>query len=175
MRAAESGEQVLRARARALARPIVPAVRFTDPIEILALARDGERYAIEAGHVLEVLPVRDLTPVPCTPAFVLGVVNRHGRMLAVLDVRRVVGLPSAAVTPASRIVVVEAAGLTFGIVADSVTGPIALDADSLSAPPASVAEDRRGCIRGMTPEMIAVLDLDTFARDPRIVVNDELD
>jgi len=70
---------------------------------------------------------------------------------------------------------VDAGGLTFGIVADAVTGPIAVDAHALSAPPASVGDERRGCIRGMTPAMVAVLDLATFARDPRIVVNDELD
>jgi chemotaxis signal transduction protein len=63
--------------------------------------------------------------------------------------------------------------MTFGIFAEAVSGPIAIDADELAPPPVSLGADRRAFIRGVTRAMVAILDLEALARDPRIQVNDE--
>ena len=134
----------------------------------------GERYGIETAHVLEVIPLRGLTPVPGTPLFVLGVVNHRGRILPVLDLRRLFELADQGNPDGGRVVAVEAGGMTFGIFADAVVGIIRLGADEVAPPPATLAGDRRALIRGVTGEMVAVLDLEALARDPRITVNEEV-
>lgn len=171
-RSREDVERILRERAVALAKPIDTPV-VTAQLELLVLSLGAERHGVETAHVVEVLPLRDLTRVPCTPAFVLGVVNHRGRILAVLDFRRLFDLPGDAVPPGSRVVAVEAGGMTFGIFAEAVSGPIAIDADELAPPPVSLGADRRAFIRGVTRAMIGILDLEALARDPRIQVNDE--
>jgi purine-binding chemotaxis protein CheW len=52
-----------------------------------------ERYAIDLKEVAEVLPCTDCTPVPGTPAQFLGVMNVHGELRSVLDLRVVLGVP----------------------------------------------------------------------------------
>ena len=86
-------ERVLRARAQALARVPEQARAQANLLEVLEFRLASERYAVETRHIQEVHPFRELTPLPCTPAFVLGVVNVRGRILPVLDIKRFFGLP----------------------------------------------------------------------------------
>ena len=166
-------KRILRDRAQALAKPLAEARTPAEVLELLVFSVAGERYGIETVHVLEVVPLRELTPVPCTPSFVLGVVNHRGRILPVLDFGRLFDLTGAGVTEGSRVVAVEAGGTTFGIFTDSVAGAIRVSAHEIAHPPVTLTGDRHAFIRGVTGAMVALLDLEALAKDPRIAVNDE--
>lgn len=79
--------QILRDRAHLLARPPEQAATADTQLEVLEFRLAQERYAVETRHVREVCPLKDLTPLPCTPPFVLGVVNVRGCILPVLDLK----------------------------------------------------------------------------------------
>jgi len=174
----EAVEHILQDRARALARPREAPPTVTETLELLVFALGEERYAVEAEQVLETIFLRELTPVPCTPAIYLGVVNHRGRILPVLDLRRLFELAGQGATEGSRVVAVDAGGMTFGIFADAVEGLARVGAHELAPPPASLVGDShafvQGVARGVKGEMVAVLDLDALARDARIVVNEEV-
>lgn len=167
-------KRILRERAQALAKPLEEAPTPAEGLELLVFSLAGERYGIETAHVLEVLPLRDLIPVPRTPSFVLGVVNHRGRILPVLDLRRLFDLAGQEVAERSRVVAVEAGGMTFGVFAEAVIGTVAVGADEVAPPPVILTRDRQAFLRGVTGEMVAMLDLEALARDPRITVNDEV-
>jgi purine-binding chemotaxis protein CheW len=166
--------RVLRARAQALARPVEEAPTPAEVLDCLVFSLAGERYGIEMPHVLEVLPLREPVPVPGTPSFVLGVVNHRGRILTVLDLRRLFDLAGQEVAERSRVVAVEAGGMTFGVYAEAVMGTVSVGAHEVAPPPVILTGDRQAFLRGVTGEMVAILDLETLARDPRITVNDEV-
>lgn len=170
----EEVERILRERAEALAKPREEARAPADLLEILVFSLAGERYGLETAHVLAVVPLRGLTPVPSTPSWILGLVNHRGRALPVFDLRRLLELTGQGNTDGGRLVAVQAGGMTFGIFADGVAGTIRLGADEVAPPPVILAGDRRALVRGVTREMVAVLDLEAFARDPRITVNEEV-
>jgi purine-binding chemotaxis protein CheW len=113
-------------------------------------------------------------PVPGTPSFVLGVMNHRGRILPVLDVRGLFELAGRGVPEGSRVLAVEAGGMTFGVFAEAVIGTVTVGAHELAPPPVILPADRQAFLRGVTGEMVAVLDLEVLARDPRITVNDEV-
>lgn len=165
--------RILRERAQALARPLEEAPIHTEMLELLVFSLTGERYGVETVHVLEVISLRELTPVPCTPAFVLGVVNHRGRILSVLDFRRLFDLRGQ-VTEGSRVVAVAAGGMVFGIFAESVSGTVPVPAHNVAPPPATLTGDRQAFILGVTEDMVAVLDLEAIVRDQRIVVNEKI-
>jgi purine-binding chemotaxis protein CheW len=171
---AEEVQRILRERAQrfALSRSAVQSP--TDVLELVVFTLAGERYSIEVGYVREVTAVRDLIPVPCTPPCILGVMNHRGRILPILDCRRLFALATREVTTDSRIVAVEAGGMTFGILADALLGAIRVGAHEIMSPPAVLRHDHQALLRGVTGEMIAVLDLEALAQDPRIMVNDEV-
>jgi purine-binding chemotaxis protein CheW len=169
----EAAQRILMKRAQALARPPEEVLLPAEPLELLVFSLGGERWAIETAHVVDVLRFTDLTRVPCTPPFVLGVMNRQGRILPVLDLEKLLGRGETTAA-ASRVLTVEAGGMWFGILADAVAGTIRVGAEELAPPPARLVGGGPSVIRGVTAEMVAILDVDALVGDPRIVVNEEV-
>src|SRR5882757_6351764 len=99
-------ERILRARAQVLARPPSSAPVPSTMLELLEFRVASERYALETRHVQGVYPLRELTPLPCTPPFVLGIVNVRGRILPVLDLKKFFELPEQGLTDLHRIILV---------------------------------------------------------------------
>lgn len=167
-------ERILKKRAEALARPLQERRTLVEPLELLVFSLAGERYAVDTGHVHDVVPLRDVTPLPCTPSFVLGVVNHRGRILPVLDFRRLFGLAGEGVPEGARLVAVEAGGTRFAIFADNVAGTTRVEMRGVMPPPVTFTDDQKAWLRGVTGEMVAVLDLEAMVRASRIVVNEEV-
>ena len=61
--------------------------------EAVVVRFGGARYAVPMADVAEVIPVPRVTRVPGTPTWLTGVVNWRGRVLAVVDLRPVIGDP----------------------------------------------------------------------------------
>ena len=67
-------QQILKKRALALA--VEPKKKAEEEqIEIVEFLLSGERYAIESAFISEVYPLKNLTPLPCTPVLVVGVIT----------------------------------------------------------------------------------------------------
>jgi purine-binding chemotaxis protein CheW len=170
----EQAQRILRERAQALARPPEEVSLPTVKLECLVFSLGGERCGIETAYIVDVLRFADLTRVPGTPPFVLGVMNHRGRVLPVLDIQRLLGTAETTATSGSRVLTVEAGGMSFGILADAVAGRIRVGAEELAPPPAGRVGVGASVVRGVTDEMVAILDVDALVRDPRILVNDEV-
>jgi chemotaxis signal transduction protein len=61
----------------------------------LRLRLGDEQYALALEHVLEVVELGEPTPVPGSPASVLGLHNLRGEILASVDLCAVLGVSSA--------------------------------------------------------------------------------
>jgi len=170
----EEVQRILIKRAEALARPLQERQTLAEPLELLVFSLAGERYAVDTAHVQDVVPLREITSLPCTPSFVLGVVNHRGRILPVLDFRRLFGLAGEGVPEGARLVAAEAGGMRFAIFADSVAGTIRVAVHDVTPPPATFSDDQKSWLFGVTGEMVAVLDLEAMARASRIVVKEEV-
>jgi purine-binding chemotaxis protein CheW len=169
--APERARAVLEGRARALARvpPEAPDASAFLPVVTFTLA--GERYAVEARYVREVVRPGEYTAVPGAPDFLVGVVNLRGDILAVFDLRKFFGLAPGAVTDLSRILVLGGDRAEFGVLADAAHEVRPLRAAELLEPPASVAGVGREYLRGVTEEALAVLDGLVLLRDSRLFID----
>ena len=65
-------QRILRERAQALARVPSAAAALESTLDLLEFRLASERYGLETRFVHEVHPLRELTPLPCTPEFVLA-------------------------------------------------------------------------------------------------------
>jgi purine-binding chemotaxis protein CheW len=174
-RSPEEVARILADRAAALALPPPEAAPASPAgsLDLLVLALAEERYAVEAAQVVEVVVPRELTPLPLVPDFLLGAVYHQGRMVPVFDLRRLMGLAGQAWTAGTPVVVVETEGIVFGLRADAVTGTRRLGAQELGPLPAGAAPDRGAWFRGLSADMILVVDLPALAGDPRLAINDD--
>src|SRR5712691_3379112 len=167
--------QILRARARALARPPERAAVAEASLEVLEFQLAQERYALETSYVREVHPLKNLTPLPCTPPFVLGIVNVRGSILAVLDLKKFFDLPDNGLTDLHRIILVGGNGLELGLLADISVGVRSIPVDSLQASLPTLTGIGAEYLKGVTAERLVVLDMGRILADPRIIVHEEVE
>ena len=169
------GAQILRDRARALARPPELAPAAATLLDVLEFRLAQERYALETRYVREVCPLKDLTPLPCTPPFVLGIVNVRGRIVPVLDLKKLFDLPEQGLTDLHRIILVEEHEVEFGLLADATVGVRSIPADTLQPSLPTLTGIRSEYLKGVTAERLVVLDVGRILADPKIIVHEEVE
>ena len=89
------------------------------PQYVFVILGDME-MAWPAAQVVGVERLVDITPVPLTKAWVLGVANVRGTITSVVDLRLFLGLPRQTPTARSRVVVASTNGMTIGFLVDGV-------------------------------------------------------
>jgi purine-binding chemotaxis protein CheW len=167
--------EILRTRARALARRPESPTAADASLELLEFRLARECYGLETRHVHEVYPLKDLTPLPCVPPFVLGIVNVRGRVTPVIDIKKFFDLPDKGLTDLHRIILVRGHGLELGLLADVIVGVRSIPVDSLQPSLPTLTGIRAEYLKGVTAECLVVLDLDRILTDPKIVVHDEVE
>jgi len=113
-----------------------------------ASAGEIEFATFHVGRILLGIDIRqteeinrqlDLTPVPQAPAWVRGVVNLRGEVVTVLDLRTILGLEPAALSVASRNVIVRTESEQVGLLVDRVADVVTVAAGEIEPPPANVS------------------------------------
>lgn len=169
----EDQQRILKARARALARE--PVAKATESmIEVVEFSLAAERYGLETRYVGEVFPFKELTPVPCTPAFYAGIVNVRGRMIAVLDLKTFFNLPANGLHDLHKVIILHAEEMDVGILADDVGGVRSVPVSQLQASLPTLSGIGQDYLRGVTGERFVVLDAPRILGDPKIIVDAEI-
>ena len=166
----EQKKQVLHERARVLAAETTPGAAQEETVRIVEFSLARERYAVEAVFVRGVHQVRRITPIPCTPSFVLGVINVHGRILSVIDLRSFFDLPQVVTEPKETVVVLRTDKLELGVAVDAVLGSQLLPVKAMKTTSLSRAKVRREYLRGIVEEQFCVLDVERILSDKRMII-----
>lgn len=75
-------------------------------LQLVAFLIDGTRYAVSLAAAERVLRMVAVSPFPGAPEALLGAINLHGRPLAVVDLRRRVGLAAREYDLAAHLLIV---------------------------------------------------------------------
>ncbi|HEY8118946.1 MAG TPA: chemotaxis protein CheW [Methylophilaceae bacterium] len=167
--------ETLRARAKALARQPESDLDEGVLLEVLEFRLAQESYAVETRFVSEVYPLKDLTPLPGTPPFVLGIVNVRGHITPVIDIKKFFDLPDKGLTDLHRIILVHGHDLEFGLLADAIVSVRLIPLDSLQGSLPTLTGIREDYLKGVSAERLIVLDLDRILTDPKIIVHEEVE
>jgi purine-binding chemotaxis protein CheW len=172
---AEDTQRILKERAQTLAREAMPVEAADAGIEVIEFLLAHERYAVESEYVREVYPLEDITPLPCIPAFVLGIVNVRGEILSVIDIKKFFDLPEKGLTDLNKVIVLESRDMVFGIVADAISGVRRiLRADIQSSLP-TLTGIREDYLLGVTAERVVVLDAEKLLHDEKLIVQEQVE
>ena len=153
----ERARQILEQRARELAASLVVPERADETLEVMTFALAGQTYAIESSHVVEVFRLKDLALLPGVQAPTVGLTGWRGRLLTLLDLRQILGLPATARNDRGYVIVLGKERPTFGILADAVHEMMTLATSDVRAPREGVAVNRK-YVRGVTGDALPVLD-----------------
>ncbi|MBA3462835.1 MAG: purine-binding chemotaxis protein CheW [Deltaproteobacteria bacterium] len=120
----------------------------TEPLRLVCFELRGQELALPIGDVRETLPVQPVTKVFLTPACIAGVFSLRGEIVPVIDLGVLLGLSRTEVGEESKIVVVEHAAGTAGIVVDRLRDLRTID-QALDPAPSNLATDVAGLLLGV--------------------------
>mgnify|MGYP000070613635 CR=1 FL=1 len=170
----EKAKQILQARAQALARQSAPDESAAARIEVVVFLLAYETYAIETVHVREVYPLKDLTPLPCTPPFVAGIINVRGQVLSVVDIKKFFDLPQQGLTDLNKVIILSDGAMEFGILADAIVDVRNIPLEKIQAGLPTLTGIREDYLRGVTVERLVILDGAKLLSDSNIVVHEDV-
>jgi len=108
-------------------------------MQMVSFQLAGEEYGVEINKVREIILVGEITQVPQTPPYVKGLINLRSTVIPVVDLRLRFGLAAPEATDETRIVVINIAEKTIGIIVDAVNEVLRISQNQIAPPPPTVA------------------------------------
>jgi purine-binding chemotaxis protein CheW len=87
---------------------------------------ENETFAINMAPVQEIIRVPDIIKVPMAPSSLLGLANLRGKVLPVVSMREVFGLPGKNIDEANRIIVLDI-GQPVGFLVDAIWSVVSVE------------------------------------------------
>jgi purine-binding chemotaxis protein CheW len=153
-------------------RDVDRAARTISGGKYLSFQLSKEEYGIAILKVREIIGMVDVTPLPRTPEYVLGVINLRGRIIPVIDLRLKFGMEAKPVTSETCVVVVDVGGdgetaLRVGCVVDSVSEVVSVSAQQCEPPPrcGGVSVGMVAGLAKLKERVLILLDIDGIVGD----------
>lgn len=134
------------------------------PEHTVVLSLGDTRIALRLAVVQRVVRAAAVVPVANAPAELLGLLDVHGAIVPLFDIRGVFGIPRREVTARDQFVIASACARTVAILADEVLGVSELKADGVTAP-TDILPGLAGVIEGVVKledGIVLIYDLEKF-------------
>jgi purine-binding chemotaxis protein CheW len=169
----EEKKRILRERAELLAREKKEKVD-ADSLEVVAFLLANERYGLESRYIREVYPLKDYTPLPGVPPFVLGLVNVRGQILSVVDIKKFFDMPDTGISDLNKVIIIKDYAMEFGILADAILGVHTIAVSSIGPPLPTLTGIREEFLKGVTGDRMVILDAARILADKNIVIHEDV-
>jgi purine-binding chemotaxis protein CheW len=88
--------------------------------KIVVFSLDDHRFAIHLRHVHKVIHAVEITQLPKAPEYVLGIINYHGKLIPVINVRRIFQLDERKLNVNDKFIIVDSAMRTIALWVDNI-------------------------------------------------------
>lgn len=134
--------------------------------QLVVFSLGDEEYALPITQVQEIIRYAEPRAVASEQIWIKGVISLRGKIIPVCDLASRLGLATERVESA-KIVIVETAGGTAGVIVDDVEEVLTLDDESLDAVPAAGTEFIEG-IAKVGDRLVVLLSPDGIFAGARI-------
>jgi len=144
-------------------------------IQLVGLKLGEEEYAIDVLKIQEIIRTVEITSVPRTDSFVLGVMNLRGKVIPVIDLRIRFSLEKMDFDKETRVIVVRFETENIGFVVDEVTEVIRINKSMVEPTPPLVGSVGQEYILGICKyqeRLIILLDIDSVVNDDKSIESD---
>jgi len=146
--------------------PVMHGKRQTDAggtIQVVSFRLANEECGIEITKVQEIILMGEITRVPQTSNYIKGLINLRSSVIPIVDLRLRFGMPAEPPSDDTRIMVMNVAGKTIGIIVDAVSEVLRIAKDQIAPPPPTVAGLGREYLTGLAKldkRLLILLDAD---------------
>lgn len=133
----------------------------------------GEEYGIDILKVQELRGWENVTPIPNTPSYVLGVINLRGVVVPIIDLRKRFKIKEIGSTATTVVIIVkldseEGKERVMGIMTDAVSEVYSISKENLKPAPeleASIAIDFVKELATIEGKMVILLDINRLIHE----------
>ncbi|MFA7335931.1 MAG: chemotaxis protein CheW [Candidatus Obscuribacterales bacterium] len=173
-------KQILRSRARLLARPLVMEQDRQIVFELIEFKACGRRLAVETKFVDEAITIKDISLVPQTSPLVRGITNVRGQIVTVVDLSVLFDIKqsaaeaslakpsSKATNSASDGLILRFGALRLAVCVDEVLGVRQLDSGELSQGFSGLSDRLSQFTVALTTDLLIILDAKRIFTDGMI-------
>ncbi len=156
----QNQRDILKSRAAALAMQAQPdsSPETGETIETVGFVMAGEAYGLELVFIREILPLKQLTPLPGVPDFISGVINLRGEIISIMDLRVLFDLDPGSWAPARYVLILSSPDMAFGIAAEGITGIQKIPENALQPRLPTISGLRKKYLKGLSDSGMAILD-----------------
>lgn len=106
-------------------------------------------YALEIRHVMEIISVQAITPVPQMPEYVKGIINLRGTIIPVVDLRLRFNYAEKEYDERTCIIVISVEDLDVGLIVDEVQDVAAISEELIAEPPLARTGGQNSYVSGV--------------------------
>ncbi|MDM8535386.1 chemotaxis protein CheW [Desulfobacterales bacterium HSG17] len=170
----KSNKEILRHRAKLLAKKPENKENQGFCLEIVEFQLAHERYGIEAEYICEVWPLKDFTPLPFTPPFIMGIINVRGQILSLMDIKKFFDLPDKGISDLNKVIIVHFNEMELGILADIIIGVQSVPLSAIQPPLPTLSGINESYLKGITKDRLIILDSQKILSDEKIIVHEKI-
>lgn len=136
---------------------------MNDLIQLVIFSLNEQRYALPLSMVERIIRIVQVTPLPEAPEIVTGVINVQGRIIPVLNIRSLFGLPEREMNVDDQLLIAHTPENTLALLVETVGGVVNYPEKEVVKIEDILpgAEHIKGMIR-LGEDIVQILDLDTI-------------
>lgn len=134
---------------------------------------NGSEYTIPILKVREIINTPSITRLPQSPHYMRGIINLRGKIIPVVDLRKLISVGETGVNGSTKVIVVSSGKIAFGILVDSITSVVNINESDIEPPEGFMQEhieqvegvaklDDRLVVLLDTNKLVEVNDLELF-------------
>ena len=140
-----------------------------DLLQFSSFYLDDTLCGINIKQVQEINDNLNVTKVPLSPEYVMGIMNLRGQIVTIINLGMKIGLAPSVIGPKSRVVITRSKGEHIGLLVDKVTEVITISPQEIASSPANIkgAQGKffEGIMHTRDNELMALLNLEVVLDD----------
>ena len=170
----EQTNKMLHERANELAKKFIISTDKHEGVEIIEFRLGSEHYGIEFTYVTQVFETKNITSLPGTPEFIEGIVNVHGNIICVINLKEFFGLPKLALNDLKCIVIINHDDIKLGILVDAVIGIESIVLNTIQKSLPTLTGIRSKFLTGITHDQKIILNIPKLMVSKELIINDSI-
>lgn len=165
---------ILNERAVLLAKEDVKNNEFKEHIKVLEFTLANKSLAIESKYITKVIQLKELTPIPCSPPFMLGVINVNAKIISVINLNEIINQNSNDITNLNSVILVKYNEIELGILADKIIQNSSISVDKMQANLPVLNGIKNEFIAGIIKNTLPLIDIQRILISDEIIINDRI-
>lgn len=145
----------------------------------ISFSLNNEIYCINLKFVKEItkLSLVSLTPVPCVPEFIAGIINLRGEFITIVDIKYFLDIPKTTHSDRTKIVVLKISDIQLGILVDDVFDIESIPGERMNLNVQNKYEKNKYTSAEVLladNKVMSVFDIKRFIEDERLFIEDSI-